>query len=352
MSYLIDNFPVCESLWMNNMKYLLPSMSPKHVDILGRRIVASPTWSSTLLDDMDLVDKRNLQMSVSLAVFQNMVDRSRKRKADAESCTLKASSLNVLKMLVQQPELWIGSTDRAVKDVVVWLRKAAESLRSMMKVEEKAENDGSHCDILGSLHLIDKLPLEYATGTVHSVLMMGLLALLLSLDVADVVNKERLWIMLVRLLDNAEKLSSLFDYIPSEEFLTWTLDSTKGLQRCTEIFTSVFDEVLRSPKGIKDVAKWVDGPHGSHFDAHFDVMVVAMEKLSQHSSAVVNEEKKRLSMDMFVSLRSKFLERLESGLQLDGGVHVLKGALSLIDMHLKELADQVRWIFSLHFFPI
>ena len=336
VAFLIDHFSVCESLWLNNVKYLLPSMSPKHLDVLGCRMVNSAAWSRMLLD-ADLVDKRNLQMAVAVAVFRAILERSRKRKADTEDATLlKPSSQSVLKVLTQQPELWIGSTDRAVKEVVTWLRKAAENLRASMK----ADSDSGGCDVeetarvLEPLDLLDKLPLEYATGTFHSAVMMGLLGVLLSLDSgADAKTKDRVWMMVIRLLDNPEKLSSLYDYIPSQEFVEWTLSSTKGLSHSGEIFSSVFDEVLRSPQGLKDAGKWVAA---SSFHLHFDVMVIAMEKLGQHWQSVGNEEKKALSLQMYTSMRKSFLEHFEAALE-EHGVHVLRGALSLLEMHLKQL---------------
>ena len=340
VAFLIDHFSVCESLWLNNVKYLLSSMSPKHLDVLGRRMVNSLTWSQMLLD-MDVVDKRNFQMAVAVSVFQAILERSRKRKAETEEATLlKPSSQTVLKTLTQQPELWIGSTDRAVKEVVTWLRKAAENLRASMKGDTEPSggcNQEETARVLQPLDLLDKLPLEYATGTLHSTVMMGLLGLLLSLDSGtDAGTKDRIWMIFLRLLDNPEKLSSLYDYIPSEEFVEWTLSSSKGLAHSDEIFSSVFDEVLRSPQGLKDAAKWVET---SRFNLHFDVMVIAMEKLGQHWQTVANEEKKALSLQMYTSMRKSFLERFEAALE-EHSVHVLKGALSMLEMHLKQLQPQ------------
>lgn len=348
VAFLIDHFSVCETLWLNNVKYLLPSMSPKHLDVLGRRMVNSPTWSQ-MLQDVDLVDKRNLQMAIAVAVFQAILERSRKRKAETDDATLlRPSSQTVLQVLTQQPELWIGSTDRAVKEVVTWLRKAAENLRASMKSD--SESGGCNVEetarVLEPLNLLDKLPLEYATGTFHSTVMMGLLSVLLSLDSeVDAKSKDRIWMMLIRMLDNPEKLSSLYDYIPSEEFVEWTLTSTKHLAHSGEIFSSVFDEVLRSPQGLKDAAKWVAT---SRFHLHFDVMVIAMEKLGQHWQTVANEEKKALSLQMFTSMRKSFLDHFEAAVE-EHGVHVLRGALSLLEMHLKE--PQPKKVFTLTCLP-
>ena len=342
VGFLVDHYSGCETLWLNNFKYLLPFMSAKHLKMMGQRMVDCQSWHG-MMPDQDLVDRRSFQMAITGAVFQSILDRGRKRKADEdEPFLLKTATQSVLKILCQQLDVWIGSVDRADKDVTTWLRQAAESIRATMRsapheLGPGARSAGQLEDHLRPLDLIEKLPLEYATGTFHAAVLMGLLSLLFSFEECDVAGKDRVWMMIVRLLDNPEKLSSLYSYVPSEEFLKWAVPSTRDLEHSSVIFASVFDEVLRSPEGQKDVTKWVES---TNFDAQFDILVVAMEKLGRHYQSATNDDKKALWLQMFDALRAKFLAHFEASVTVCV-TYVLRGAISLLHMYLEHMSKKV-----------
>ena len=48
IDYLMENFDCCQSLWLNNIKYILPFMAQKQMVMLGKKMIASPEiWTQS-----------------------------------------------------------------------------------------------------------------------------------------------------------------------------------------------------------------------------------------------------------------------------------------------------------------
>ena len=342
IGFLVDHHSDCQALWLNNAKYLLPYMSAKQIKFLGQEIVNSKEMSRVLLDS-EVVERRSLQMAVVHAVFQKLSEPlTRKRKADEDlenppSPGDPSHKVDVLTMLSGQADVWIKSMDVSTKEVNKRLREAAERNLEMMTSTRPMAAERDDTRVLDSaeklfsyLDLVDKLPLEYASGSVHSALLMALVSLLLKQEatIDTLITRDRMWMMVVRLLDNCEKLSSLYDHLPSATFLSWAVEHIKDVEHSAIIFETLFDQVLKSPKGLKDVAQWIES---ADFGRHLAVMVVATEKVAQFNQTVTNDAKKKLSMEMLDALQTRFLDCFEACLD-DGAVDVLKGALCLLKM--------------------
>lgn len=327
VAYLMEHFDKCQSLWLNNLKYILPFMAPRQLGALGKKMIESPDCWSGVLSDQDVTEKRPLQMSLICSVFGSIHDHCRKRKAENDELALSSGTLSVLKMFSVHVDLWIGSVDRGNKEVTGWLRQCAEHLRESMRVTSTADgtqlSKGEHdlTELLRPLDMLENLPLEYVLGPVHSGTLMGLLSLLVSCSQESI--KSRIWMMIVRLLDT-EKNSPLFEYFPCTEFMVWVVTNTSNLPDCALIFSTLFDEVLRSPKSSKEGFEWL---RQADLEASsLPVIVLAIKKLVQH---------KQSGEKIFSFLRKRFLATFEEGLD-KRLVDVMEGTLCLLEIYLQR----------------
>ena len=324
IGYLMEHFDECQPLWLNNLKYILPFVAPRQLGTLGKKMIESPESWGKVLADPDVTEKRTLQMSLVCAVFGSIHDHCRKRKAEDDKLALSPTTLSVLKLFSMHVDLWIGSVDRQNKEVTVSLRQSVEHLREAMRAtstEQSTNNEHDLTELLRQLDILECLPLEYALGSVHSGILLGLLSLLVSCSQDDI--KSRIWMMIIRLLDS-EKNSPLFEYFPCTDFMVWVVSNTKNLPECTLIFSTLFDEVLRSPKSSKEGFAWLqaaDLPAST-----LPVIVLALKKLIQHS---------KVSEKIFSFLRKRFLSTYEEGLDIRL-VDVLEGTLALLELYFER----------------
>jgi len=279
-------------------------------------------------------------------------------------------------MLSLQADIWIGSLDRSAKEVTGWLRQSADIIKKAMLdgssvpstvfsyftcsvvsfqfiIKSVQTTNQDLTELLQPLELIGQLPLEYLIGSAHSAALMGILSLLITLNPAagkDDALKERLWMMLMRLLDNQEKLSSLYEYFPSAELLTWAVSSCRTLPANLSglVFSTLFDEVLRSPQGLKDASTWIESTDLT--SSSLTVAVLAMKKL------VGNE--KPAAIQMLKPLKQHFLKSFEAALEEDQPIiDVLHGAICLLQVYVdqkratgtKKPADTSKYIFIIYF---
>ena len=244
---------------------------------------------------------------------------------------LPAGTQSVLRMISVQADVWIGGVDRQAKEVTNWLRQSADIIKESM-ANQSQDSVAVPDDLLSPLELIEMLPLEYLIGPPHAATLMGLLSLLTGCCSSDNSPwKDRLWMMLVRLLDNAEKNSSLYDYLPSAELLSWAT----SMGSSSLVFSVLFDQVLRSPQGLKDASTWIKSTDLT--TSSLSIAVMAMKKLSGNQ--------KPTAVKMFSSLRKHFLRSFEAA--LDGGdsrqvVHVLHGSLCLIQLFVEGQTDPTK----------
>ena len=339
LQFLMDHYSSCEALWLNNVKYLLPFMTAKQMQVLGEKIVFCDTWKD-ILNDTDMLEKRHVQMMIVNCVLRRILDASRKRKADCDAYSLNATTRTVLQTLSQRADLWINSVERNVKSVVEWLRKCAQQIRQAILpstegvVAEVETSDLS--SILQPLQLIDQLPLEYATGALHSTILVALLGLLLSLEQSA--DKERVWMTIVRLLDHhLDKNSSLFDYFPVADFLNWALRDAGDLAKGSIIFTSLLSEAIKSPSRLQSCADWLKA---ADLKTNFKLLVTILTKVTDLLTSTSHEDRKKVVLEMVDALHGKFLDAastfLQSGAPVspETGVSLLKGSLSLLQVYI------------------
>jgi hypothetical protein len=219
-------------------------------------------------------------------------------------------------------DFWVGSVDQPNKKVSVSLRQSAEHLQeSMRQVESTTTTDRDLTELLLPLDILEYLPLEYFLGPVHSGCLMGLLSLLLSCHQEQI--KSRIWMMIVRLLDN-EKNSPLFEYFPCTEFMIWAVSNTKDLPDCALIFSTLFDEMLRSPKSSKESFVWIQTADLSA--TALPVTVLAIKKLIKH---------KKVDEKIFSIVRKRFIKTFEEGLETRL-IDVVEGAHSLLEIYVEK----------------
>lgn len=325
VKYLVDHIEDCQQLWFNNFKYLLPLMNHRQLETIAKKMMSSSDYWKPILFDLDVTEKRHVQMAIICAILRSIHDQSRKRGADDDTTALLPASQSVLNMLSLQADLWITSTDRQVKEVTVWIRQSAEQLRQVMRTEEAFVSSRDLSDLFQPLELLERLPLEFFIGSAHSAALIGLLCLVVSCQCQDAI-RNRLWMLIVRLLDSGEKLSSLFDLFPSAEFLTWAVPNTRTLPDSANIFAALFDEVLRSPQGLKDAIKWINS---SDLDlSSLNITVLAMKKLGA-------QQNKAAAVEMSTSLRNHFLKSFPSALT-EQTVIALQGALFVLQMYTEQ----------------
>lgn len=325
VKYLVDRFDDCQQLWLNNVKYLLSFVNPRQLETLAKKMITSADLWTPILSDLDVTEKRNVQMAIICAILRSIHDQSRKRGAEDDSTALLPASQSVLNMLSLQADLWISSVDRPVKEVTAWMRQSAEQLRQVMRTEVAFVSPRDLVDLLQPLELFELLPLEYFVGSVHSAALIGLLSLVLSCRGQDVV-KNKLWMLIVRLLDNGEKLSSLYDLFPSADFLAWAVPNTRSLSSSAMFFSTLFDEVLRSPQGLKDAVSWINSADLD--SSSLNITVLAMKKLGA-------QQNKAAAVEMSVSLRNHFLKSFPSALSNET-VIALQGALFVLQMFTEQ----------------
>lgn len=325
VAYLIENFDACPSVWLNNVKYLWPALASRQQEIVAQKMIASPEDWRRVITDPEMQDRRSFLMAIICAVFRAIHDRSRKRKVDEEDSMLSPVTQSVLKMLSLQADVWIGSIDRSAKEVVSWLRQSADKIKESMDSDiPRSEHDLT--TLLSPLSIIEEMPLEFSSGSVHSAALMGILSILMSGPPETI--QSRIWMMVVRLLDNSEKLSSLYDYFPSTKFLTWAEEKTRSLPEGSLVFTALFDEVLRSPQGLRDATQWIESAHLPSFST--SVIVLAMKKLSQQKETPA-------ALKIFDVLRKHFVETFESHLEKQP-IDVLEGTVCLM-RHCNDKKD-------------
>lgn len=321
IDYLMEHFDLCQSLWLNNIKYVLPFMSQRQVGVIGKKMIESPQVWKSVLSDQDVTEKRTLQMSLICSVFGSIHDQSRKRKSEEDALPLSSGTLSVLRLFSMHHDFWIGSVDQSNKKVTTSLRQSAELLQESMRQVESTATERDLTELLRPLDILECLPLEYVLGPVHSGCLMGLLSLLLSCTQEQI--KSRIWLMIVRLLD-AEKNSSLFEYFPCTEFMIWAVSNTKELPDCALIFSTLFDEMLRSPKSAKECFVWIKTADLSA--TALPVTVLAIKKLIKH---------KKIDEKMFSTVRKRFLKTFEQGLE-NRLIDALEGAHCLLEIFVEQ----------------
>lgn len=317
LGYLIENFDTCRALWLTNVKYLWPFMTPSHQEMLAQKMIASPEDWRPVITDPEMQDRRSFLMAIMYAVFRAIHDRSRKRKADEEDSMLSPVTQSILKMLSLQADAWIGGLDRSAKEAVNWLRQSADKIKESMDVEI-APSEHDLTDLLSLLSTIEEMPLEFTAGPVHAAILMGVISILFSGP--PEAFQSRIWLIVVRMLDNSEKQSSLYEYFPSTKFLIWAESKTRTLPEASLVFTSLFDEVLRSPQGLGDATQWIESAHLPSFS--LSVIVLAMKRLSQQKETPA-------ALIIFDVLRKHFLDTFEMHLESDA-IDVLEGSVCLM----------------------
>lgn len=328
IGYLIEHINVCQSLWLNNAKYIVPFMSPKQLGTLGKRMIESRDSWQRVLSDQDVTEKRTMQMSLICAVFGSIHDHCRKRKANNDGLALTSGTLSVLQMFSIHTDVWISSVDRSHKEVTGWLRQSAEHLRESMRAtstqdeSQPVKNEHDLTELLSPLDTLESLPLEYAVGPVRTGALMGLLSLLISCSQEKI--KSRIWLMIVRLLDT-EKNSPLFQYFPIAEFMVWAVSDIRHSPERDMILSTLMDEVFKSPKSSKDSVAWLS--EATLTVSSLPFMILSMKKLIQHEQS---------SEKIFSVLRKRFLAIYEEGLNTHP-VDVYEGVLCLLKLYIERL---------------
>ncbi|XP_032781149.2 uncharacterized protein LOC116919284 [Daphnia magna] len=327
IGYLMEHFDCCQALWLNNIKYILPFMAKEQIGSLGKKISESPELWKNALSDPDITEKRTLQMSLVCAVFGSIHDHCRKRKAEEDTLALSSSTLSVLQLFSMRVDMWVGSVDRGNQKVSGWLRQSAEYLQESMRQVQSTTAEHDLTELLRPLDLLELLPLEYVLGPVHSGILMGLLSLLVSCTQEPI--KSRLWMMIVRLLDT-EKNSPIFEYFPCTDFMNWAVSNTKNLPDCALIFSTLFDEMLRSPKSSKNSFAWIQTADLSA--TALPVTILSMKRLIKH---------KKVDEEIFNIIRNRFLKTFENELE-DRLIDVMEGAHCLLEMYKEHLTEAAK----------
>lgn len=329
MAYLIEHFDQCQSLWLANIKYLLPYMTPQQIGSIGKKMVESPEkWNAVLMDE-DVTEKRPLQMSLICAVFGSIHDRAKKLQSEDDELLLTPNTQTVLQHFSIHVEMWISGVNRINKETTNALKQSSQHLRVALtlaaaEAEPKIQLDLT--ELLKPLDVLDYLPLEYLSGPVLSSTVMAFLSLLLSCSQDSM--KSKIWKMIVRLLDK-EKNSFLFDYFPCADFMAWAISNMSHLPESNLIYSTLLDEIWKSPKLSKDGFSWIR--EVNLLGVHLPLVVLLMKKLVQ---------RKQTTDKVFSTVRKTFLKRIDENLETQLTT-VLEGSLCLLEIYIQRRSKKM-----------